>query len=158
VLGTLIGFDNNTALVFKNGYFVSVDFSGKFPVSQIWWTANNCTGTGYLNDGNGANAGYVMGTEVVIFSGQTNSLYVPTGAGASATSIPAPGIQSIENSGLTTGPPNFISSNPDGSSNCSSQASATHGGWPLTALNAATALGWTVSGTPLEVAGPLKFQ
>ena len=120
--------------------------SGKFPVSQIWWTGASCTGNGYLNDANGSNGGRVTAAKRVVFSGQTNTLWVPSGSGASITSASAPGIQSIENSGLA-----------DGASTCTSEP-GTEGGWLLTPLDAATALGWTVSGSPLGVAGPIKFQ
>jgi hypothetical protein len=162
VLGNLIGFNENGSLIYKNGFIITILFSGKFPVSQIWWTGSNCTGTPVLNDGNGNNGGDVMGTKVVVYSRQANTLYVPTATGSgvsanSATSVGVNGIQSIENSGLTSGPPDFIRSNPDGSGNCSSSV-GNRGGWSLSVINPATVLGWTVNGTPASVAGPIKFQ
>jgi len=157
LLGNLIGSFSNGVVVYRNGYYVSLLFSGKFPVSQIWWSNSGCTGTGYLNDGNSGYGGYVMGTTQVIYSRQTNSLYVPAGAGASVTSVNGGTIRSIENSGTQGGPPNYISADPDGSSNCSS-TSGSAGGWLLSPLNAATALGWSVSGLPLSVAGPIKVN
>ena len=99
VLGTLIDLfpvgpgvePPNGVVIFTNDYFIRVHFSGKFPVGlggeQLWWTDANCMGHGYLDDRQGL--GNVMGTRVVIYSGQTNSLYVPFGVGATAISIPA---------------------------------------------------------------------
>src|SRR5581483_224502 len=121
------------------------------------WSSSGCRGTGYLNDGNSGYGGYVMGTTQVIFSGQTNALYVPAGTGASVTSTNGGTILSIENGGTQGGPPNYISANADGSSNCSG-TSGSAGGWRLAPLNAATALGWTVNGSPLSVAGPIKVH
>jgi hypothetical protein len=157
LLGSLIGSFGNGVMVYKNGYYTSVLFSGKFPVSQIWWSNTNCTGTGYLNDGNSGYGGYVMGTTQVIFSGQTNTLYVPSGNGASVTSVNGGTLRSIENSGTQGGPPNYISADPDGTSNCSGSSGAA-GGWLLAPLSAPSALGWSVSGNPLSVAGPLKVH
>ncbi|CAG7857389.1 hypothetical protein MCAMS1_02190 [biofilm metagenome] len=162
VLGVLIGFNRNGVLVYKNGFFVSVLFSGKFPVTQMWWTGANCTGTPVLNDGNGDDGGFVMGTKIVVYSRLSNTLYVPTATGTgvsanSATSVGPIALQSIENGGLSTGAPDFIRSNPDGSADCTSN-SGNRGGWNLTAINPSTALGWTVTGTPASVAGPIKFQ
>jgi hypothetical protein len=164
VLGTLIGLAPtapsngmpNGVVVYKNGYFITLEFSGKFPIGvftgdlvlRILWTSTTCSGNGYLWDNNG-HGGIVMGTKIVIYSGQTNSLYVPSGAGASATSTLAPGFQSLEFTGAV-----------DGSSSCQPNSGliSSGSGWLLSPINASTALGWSVSGNPLGVAGPIKFQ
>jgi hypothetical protein len=148
VLGTLVGFTfNNFVIIYKSGYFITVGMGGKFPVSQIWWTGSSCSGTGYLNDGQG---GVTLGNapqmynKTVLYSGSTNSLLVPVGSGAQVVSINAT-IASSEDFGPT-----------DGSSSCSSSPGSTSG-WQLTTFNAATTLGWTLSGNPLAVAGPLQL-
>jgi hypothetical protein len=148
VLGTLVGFTfNNFVIIYKSGYFITVGMGGKFPVSQIWWTGSSCSGTGYLNDGQG---GVTLGNapqmynKTVLYSGSTNSLLVPVGSGAQVVSINAT-IASSEDFGPT-----------GGSSSCSSSPGSTSG-WQLTTFNAATTLGWTLSGNPLAVAGPLQL-
>jgi hypothetical protein len=149
-LGVLVSIGTNSVTVFKNGWFVPVDFSGYFPVSQIWWTDAACSGTGYLNDGTGSYGGIVAGPKVLVYSGQTNALYSLD----SATSIPAADITATENAGHVY--PDR--SKPDGSSNCTSQSAVTKAGWKLNPFDAAATLGWTVMDNPLHVAGPLTFQ
>jgi hypothetical protein len=143
VLGTLVGFTgNNFVTIYKSGYFITVGMGGKFPVSQMWWTGSSCSGTGYLNDGQGGGA--QMYNHTVLYSGSTNSLLVPVGSGAQVVSSNAT-IASLEDPGVT-----------DGSSNCFSTAGSTPG-WQLTTFNAVTTLGWTLSGNPLALAGPLQL-
>ncbi len=156
-LGTLIGFFNKGVYVYRNGYYVTLNFSGTFPVSQMWWSATGCTGTAHLNDGNSGNGGYVIGAKVVQYSRLANSLLVPVGTG-SVTSTNAGTVNAIENFGTQGGAPNFISAGADGSGQCTSGNQGSAGGWQLTTLSASSALGWTVSGTPLKVAGPIKVQ
>jgi len=148
VLGTLVGFTgNNFVTIYKSGYFVTVGMGGKFPVSQIWWTGSSCSGTGYLNDGQG---GVSLGTapqmynKTVLYSGSANSLLVPVGSGAQVVSVNAT-MASIEDPGAT-----------DGSTSCFSSPSS-DSGWQLTTFNAVTTLGWTLSGNPLALAGPLQL-
>jgi hypothetical protein len=148
VLGTLVGFTgNNFVTIYKSGYFVTVGIGGKFPVSQIWWAGSSCTGTGYLNDGQG---GVSLGTapqmynKTVLYSGSANSLLVPVGSGAQVVSVNAT-MASIEDPGPT-----------DGSTTCFS-APSSDSGWQLTTFNAATTIGWTLSGNPLAIAGPLQL-
>jgi len=175
VLGTLLGLSSsqvlfasspflpNAALVYRNGYFVLLDFSGKFPVglgsTQIEWTGTTCSGDAYLSDANAPVGGFVMAARVVIYSGQSNLLYVPSGSGTSITSTVTPVIQSVETIGLIL-PGNQPGPNPDGSSNCRSglPLPTTRSGWLLSPFDASTTLGWSVSGNPLGVAGPIKFQ
>jgi hypothetical protein len=163
VLGTVVGMltdallqqPPNGVVIYSNGYFIGLLFSGRFPAglgAQIYWTGSNCSGNGYLSDFNAPRAGVVMGTKVVIYSGQTNALYVPSGAGASVASILAGTVHSIENSGQLNG------TYPDGSSDCSNGAFNSSTGWLLSPFNASTMLGWTLSGNPLGVPGPIKFQ
>ena len=162
VLGTLMGlaggpspyFQPNGVIIYKNGYFVSLEFSGKFPVAfetggHIFWTGTACSGTGYLI---APGVGFVTGTKIVLYSGQANALYVPSGTTASVTSTLLPSISSGEGGGAPDG------TNPDGSSTCGATAGGEYGGWLLSPFDAASALGWSLSGNPLNVAGPIKFQ
>jgi collagen triple helix repeat protein len=148
VLGTLVGFSgNNFVTVYSSGYFIRIGIGGNFPVSQIWWTGTPCNGTGYLNDGQGGVVGSAptMYAKTVIYSGSLNSLFVPSGATAQVASVNAT-VTDIEDPGIT-----------DGSSVCSSGFLGTESGWQLAPFDAAVTLGWTVSGNPLGVAGPLQL-
>ncbi len=163
VLGTLIGLADtkspfspapNGVVVYRNGYFINLEFGGNFPVAIYTnvslWTSATCSGTGYLSlfADSSPNFPSKIGTKIVIYSGQTNSLYVPAGSGPSlASSLVPSGLQSLEN-GLFG----------DGSSNCQTQTPLPSNGWLLSPFNASTTLGWSVSGNPLGVAGPIKFQ
>jgi hypothetical protein len=163
-LGTFVGLccvsegPPNGVTVYQNGLFVNLDWSGYFPVGGFNWTANNCTGTPYLNDGFGG--GQVAGTNQVVYSAIANKLYVLAGSGASATSVAVGGLQGYESAGLSD------NTDPDGSANC--QATSNSGGWAVsTSVNAnllggtiANTLGWTtISGNPLRVgSGSIKIQ
>ncbi len=151
-LGALVGFDFslNNVTIYKSGYFVTVTVSGKFPVSQIWWTSASCGGTGYLNSGAGNVTDgkfYSIYTKAVIFSGQTNSFYTPSSPSVNAT------MGSIENAGSL-----------DGESSCSAGGGA-NSGWLMNAFDPAATLGWTIisstCGSPAiackAVAGPLQL-
>jgi len=163
LLGTLAGLSttlqngvtgSNGVIIFRNGYFISIEFSGKFPpasassVSQILWTDSNCSGNGYLSTGStNPNDSLIMGTNVVIYSNQTNSLYVATGGGHSVAASLSPMVQFLE------GP--LIA---DGYSVCHPLTAGRYMGWPLSPFDAATELGWELSGNPLGVAGPIRIQ
>jgi hypothetical protein len=162
VLGILVGLADtyqdgamaaNGVVVYKNGYFISLEFSGKFPVAShgvsVLWTGTTCSGNGYLAPGVSANPNFTpaMGTKVVIYSGKTNSLYVPSGDGPSVAASLSPVVQSIETALFG-----------NGSSACGSYPANRYMGWLLSTFDAPTELGWNVSGDPLGVAGPIKFQ
>ncbi len=45
-------------MIYKAGYAVTVNIDGSFGPSQIWWSSGGgCSGTGYLNDGQGGAGG-----------------------------------------------------------------------------------------------------
>ncbi len=152
-LGVLVGVARNTVTVYNSGYNVTLNYSGKFAVSQIWWTGGTCGGTGYLNDGRGniTDGRFPSAyTKTVVFSGQTNAFYTLTSPAANAV------MGSIENSGQL-----------DGESSCSAQAAPlpTNSGWQLVSFDPAATLGWTLTnstcGSPAiackAVAGPLQL-
>ena len=156
LLGNFVGFFDNGVLVFRNGYYIRILFSGKFDVAQTWWTGANCgDGTGYLNDGNGGNPGIVRGANVIVYSGARNSLMIPVNPGgdSSVVSTGPHAATFIENAGL--GSPTFA--RPDGSFQCDA-VSTNVSGWELQDFDGATELGWTLFGTPLQVAGPIIVQ
>jgi hypothetical protein len=173
VLGTLIslgGFSNTDVTIYTNGYFVTVGITGLFPVGPNWlgsaapeyptigeifWSGAGCTGTAAIQalPGGGGSSTF---TKSVLYSAQANALMVPAGTGITATSVSLNEVSSEY----------FWSNNPpypvptDGVSFCSSGSSSnpnSMSGWQLVAIDPATTLGWTVSGNPLSVAGPLQL-
>jgi hypothetical protein len=146
VLGTLVGFGRNEIEVYKSGYISRIHPSGKFPVSQIYWTGAACTGSAYLNSGQGniTDGKFApMYSKTVVFSSSANSLMVASGAQPQTATVNFTAA-SIENR-----------DDLDGTGTCS-VSTGNVSGWPLTAISGPT-LGWTVSGTPLSVAGPLQM-
>lgn len=154
LLGTFVGlWDRNTVTVSTpTGFLVNINFSGKFPAQQIYRTGAACAGTAYLNDGSGGGGGFQMGTNVVVYSGAGNALYVPS----ATTSVTTAAIATVENFGAN---PN--GSGADGTFNCTANV-GTFGGWVLTAVpTPVTTLGWgasSISGTPAGVPGPILIQ
>jgi len=126
---------NNVTILTSAGYEVVVlltPVSGfDFPISQIDWTGASCTGTPYLNSGNGA--GILSWANVLCFSGQTGSLYSLANANADgvASSVAITGT-SIEN-------PNCMSP-------------GTNGGWALTAQTRSAV------GLPATIVRPLSIH
>ncbi len=137
--------------VFKNGYFINLHLSGIFAVGmghQFLWNDVNCSGTAHLGDGT-QSGGVLVSTNAVVYSAQSNATYTPTGAaGSTATSTVLPLVWAFEQPGE------------NGHSQCFTypQAVTILGGWSLSPFDAAATLGWTVSGNPLRVAGPLQFS
>jgi hypothetical protein len=110
-----------------------------FFASQIWWTgAAACNGTPILNDGWGGQGGQPIYYRSVQYSGQSNTLLIPSGTPVRniVTSVGAGSADhSIENSG-----------NLNGDSECTvHQGNNGFGGWAMTTFNAATTLGWTIN-------------
>jgi hypothetical protein len=136
--GYLIGYDNSYFTVENSGYLYQIDADGTFPPAQIWWTGANCTGTPYLNDGQGNSGGATMLAKQLTYSAKTNSLYTLSNPNANgiSTSVPV-SAQSIEN-------PTCMNS------------VASVGGWALTATTPTT-VGSTATGTPLEAAVPFQL-
>jgi len=161
-LGTFVGLccvlegPANGVTVYQNGLFANVEWSGYFPVGSFNWTGTACNGTPYLNDGYGG--GQVSGTNQVVYSAYANKLYVIAGSGTNATSSAVGGLQSYESYGQASG------ADPDGSGNC--QVQSNPGGWTVTtSVNSnlgggtiTSTLGWTITGNPLHVSGPIKIQ
>jgi len=140
-LGNLISVFGSGVTVSKDGYIVSIGFDGRFFASQIWWTgANACNGTAFLNDGTSGEGGSPLYYRSIQYSGQSNSLLIPSGADVShiVTSTGAGSADhSIENSGGS-----------NGSSECSiHQGTNDFGGWAMSTFNAASTLGWTILNT-----------
>jgi hypothetical protein len=165
VLGTLIslgGFNGTDVKIYTKGYFVTVGINGLFPVgpqtlnnnTEIDWSGTACNGTAYMETANGlpiiTNFPNTY-TKTVVYSAQANVLMIPAGTGVSITAVNY-SANSSEIAGFGT--PDYT--DVDGVSYCSPRVSTTSG-WPLVAINPATTLGWTVSGNPLSVAGPLQL-
>lgn len=179
VLGRLLSFNGTDLTIDAKGYLITVSIMGRFPVGYtqpptpspqqlldlplrtqqgILWTGTACNGTAYLDAGYGEE---IFGTnfptiytKTVVYSAETNSLMVPSGTGVVAT---ASNISdgSEEFAGYYSATQTYVYA--DGVSFCYANG-RTQPGWRLVAINPATALGWTVSGDPLSLAGPLQFQ
>jgi hypothetical protein len=67
-VGSLLGLSGEYLSLKSGKYFFSVGFDGTFPISQIWWTGANCTGTPYLNDGQGGQIGQSGTTAVPTYA------------------------------------------------------------------------------------------
>jgi hypothetical protein len=123
VLGSLVGlsspFSGNTnnvpsgVIVYRNGYFIDLNFSGQFPfgfgqagVTTISWSGANCSGNGYLLSGG---SGLVTG-KIVIYSLQNNALYVPSGSGPTFTSTSIPGSSVLSEEENAGAPVSFCNS------------------------------------------------
>jgi hypothetical protein len=157
-LGSLVGFvnpRNATVTIYKSGYFVNVNFvTGRFPVTQTWWSGANCTGTPRVNSGGAPDPSPAPAlpyyTKSVVYLAKSNTLYVPTSNGTNpllAEEVLITNPPSIENAGTLSG-----------TSECTNYTTNFNsGGWALTAINAATVLGWTVTGNPLQLAAPLQL-
>jgi hypothetical protein len=154
VLGTLLGLTPNyqetvpdNFLVFRNGFFVALEFGGFLPVpfTGINWTGRDCTGDAYLYAA--ASTGARMGRRFVVYSRQSNSLYVPSGTGASAVAV-SMDVQSGEVGGTGA----------EGSSTCLNFSQVVNEpGFLLTSFDAKK-LGWSLCGAPLHVKGPVTFK
>ncbi len=79
-LGTLVSQGYTSVTIYKSGYFITVNIDGTFTPSQIWWSSGtSCSGTGYLNDGEGGAGGIPEYAETVVWSSAGNGLYVTSG-------------------------------------------------------------------------------
>ena len=133
-LGTVVSSTRAGAtVVTSSAYQVTVNFDGTFTPAQIYYTGANCTGTAYLNDGNGGTGPFdrIFGRQVV-FSRAMNTLMVP----ATVTNGTALGVA-------------FTSATIDNPL-CGASA-GTVSGWQLTAITRAAA------GLPATIATPLRL-
>jgi hypothetical protein len=161
--------------IYTSGYFVTVGISGKFPVatapflislnsiytgySDIFWSGTTCNGSAYLDAQGLATVNFpTMYAKDVIYSAAANQLMLPvvTAGQVTATS----GNYTLASEELAGYPaPDYTFA--DGVSWCDQTGTATETGWPLAAIDPATVLGWTVTGTgagkTLQVAGPLQL-
>ncbi|MGA3082069.1 MAG: hypothetical protein ABSD44_11880 [Terracidiphilus sp.] len=181
-LGFLVGVGYAGAVtIYKSGYTLTVNIDGTFNPSQIWWSSGTaCSGTGYLNDGQGGAAGLQMYYHTLVWSGANDSWYVTNGTATKdvVTSVAAPGTvthvitnppyapydeynspdHSIENEG-----------NADGSYGCSIHQSydgatldsvtgngnsSGYSGWTLATFSPQTTLGWPAFTTCTVATGP----
>jgi hypothetical protein len=151
-LGVLIGWpNNNVVIVAKNGYRVHLALDGRLvSAHQFIYTAASCAGTLLgVNTATTSATQPSAGTKNIMFNGQNNTAYVPTGAGTFQvgtlnTSVPGTATFYSFNQGTLAG-------------SCNSWGGTSAGYWTLTSVNLNTLLGWTVSGSPLTVPGPLQL-
>jgi hypothetical protein len=134
-LGRVISaYQYGATVLTSTGYIVDIPFDGVFYPAQIYYTAAGCTGTAYLNDGNGGNPPFqTMGGKYVVYSGSMNSLMAP------ATVV----------GGVSTGEA-FTSATID-NPGCGANAGS-RSGWKLVAVSRATV------GLPATIATPIKLQ
>jgi len=175
VLGAMIAMAGTDVTIYTSGYFVTVGISGEFPVatapflislntvspgySDIFWSGTTCNGTAYLDAQGLATVNFpTMYAKDVIYSASANQLMLPvvTAGQVTATS----GNYTLASEEIAGYPsPDYTFA--DGVSWCYQTGTATETGWPLVAIDPATVLGWTVTGTgagkTLQVAGPLQL-
>jgi len=175
-LGTMIAMAGTDVTIYTSGYFVTVGISGEFPVatapflislngiypgySEILWSDASCGGSGsataYLDTQGIATTNFpTMYAKDVIYSASTNQLMLPVVTAGQVTATSATfTLSSVEYAGYNSPDYTFA----DGVSWCYVPGgTASETGWQLAPINPATVLGWTVSGTPLQVAGPLQL-
>lgn len=134
-LGRVVSTTREAATVLTStGYIVTIPFDGVFKPAQIYYTGAGCTGTAYLNDGNGGTPPFeTIGGKWVVFSGSQNTLMAP------ATVV----------SGFSTGV-SFTAATIDNPT-CGASAGL-RSGWQLTAISRVTA------GLPASIATPITMQ
>jgi len=144
-LGTVLYFNygGSVNIITSNGYIVNVllqpNGTDDFPVDQIYWSGNSCTGNAYLNDGQGGNApftGSIAYSKILAYSHSGASLYTLSSPDANgvSTSVVFTGTGYLENPTCMNGYPTKES------------------GWALTAITNVNA------GLPATIAYPLKIQ
>jgi hypothetical protein len=139
-LGTILsfGYDGDVEVLTSTGYIVSIymDPNGTddFPTSQIYWTGASCSGTPYLNDGQGGTGGIKRYYKLLCYSHSATSLY----------EMSSPNTNHISTSvGFTSA----TIENPT----CMSSAGS-NSGWALTVITN------TAAGLPATIAYPLSVQ
>jgi hypothetical protein len=156
VLGTLVQFPSpaapyDSALVLARGWLVRVNLDGTFPVgtgTRLFWTVQGCAGHPWLQDPSGGIG--ITGARFIAFSKVSNSFWSPYMPGATSVEPAQPAVLALS---AETG---------DGCDLLQYQDAWTPGitiaGWPLAPLDVARVLGWSVSGNPLHLAGPLAIR
>jgi len=138
-----------------------ISLNGIYPgYSEILWSDASCGGSGsataYLDAQGIATTNFpTMYAKDVIYSASTNQLMLPVVTAGQVTATSATfTLSSVEYAGYNSPDYTFA----DGVSWCYvSGGTASETGWQLAPIDPATVLGWTVSGTPLQVAGPLQL-
>jgi hypothetical protein len=134
-LGRVIssGRDQVTVLT-STGYQTSIPFDGVFKPAQIYYTGAGCTGTAYLNDGNGGTPPFdAISGKWLVYSGSMNTLMAP----ATVTN------------GFSMGEA-FTAATIDNPA-CGASA-GTRSGWKLQAITR------TAAGLPADIATPLTMR
>jgi hypothetical protein len=134
-LGKVLASDQGAVTVLTStGFQISIPWNAQFFPAQIWYTGPcGAVGTGWLNDGNGADNSvplFISG-KWLVFSGSLNTLEQPanvTNGTEASTTLSA---QSIDNP------------------TCGNQAATTDSGWQLKPITHAAA------GLPAVIAVPL---
>lgn len=151
-LGSLMGFgpDRNSVILYRKGYFVTVEVSGEFPAAEISWTGNGCGGTPYLKASEGVvtegKFASIYG-KTVVFSGASGELMVPVSSGVQADA--ANGIFASEE---------IDRHSKEAANACAPTTNAkAKSGWVLTPFDASATLGWTLSEGGKGVVGPLQL-
>jgi hypothetical protein len=151
-LGSLMGFgpDRNSVILYRKGYFVTVEVSGEFPAAEISWTGNGCGGTPYLKASEGVvtegKFASIYG-KTVVFSGASGELMVPVSTGVQADA--ANGIFASEE---------IDRHSKEAANACAPTTTAkAKSGWVLTPFDASATLGWTLSEGGKGVVGPLQL-
>ncbi|WP_037409916.1 collagen-like domain-containing protein [Candidatus Solirubrobacter pratensis] len=134
-LGTVIASGSSSATVLTStGYQMDIPFDGKFYPAQIYYTGGSCSGTAYLNDGQGGTPPFgAMNGKWVVYSGSLKSLMAPAGVSNGVATAEAFTAATIDN--------------PD----CGPDT-GTRSGWKLTPITRSAA------GLPDTIAMPLHLQ
>jgi hypothetical protein len=134
-LGKVISFARDAATVLTStGYQISIPFDAVLKPAQIYYTGAGCTGTAYLNDGNGGTPPFdAISGKWLVFSGSMSTLMEPATVTAGASNGEAFTAATIDNP------------------TCGASA-GTRSGWKLKAITRAAA------GLPAVIATPIKVQ
>jgi hypothetical protein len=134
-LGRVISYTRYAAtVVTSTGYQIDIPFDGVFKPAQIYYTGAGCTGTAYLNDGNGGTPPFdAISGKWLVYSGSMNTLMAPA---------------TVAN-GFSMGEA-FTAATIDNPS-CGASA-GTRSGWKLQPITR------TAAGLPASIATPLTLQ
>jgi collagen triple helix repeat protein len=134
-LGKVMSVVRGAATVLTStGYSISIPFDAAFQPAQIYYTGANCTGTAYLNDGNGGTPPFDTITgKWLVYSGSMNSLMEPATVANGFSTSEALTASTIDNPA------------------CGASA-GTRSGWKLKTITR------TAAGLPATIATPLKIQ
>jgi len=134
-LGKVISFSRDAATVLTStGYQISIPFDAVLKRAQIYYTGASCTGTAYLNDGNGGTPPFdVISGKWLVFSGSMNTLMEPATVASGFATSEALVAATIDNPA------------------CGASA-GTRSGWKLKPITR------TAAGLPAVIATPITVQ